>query len=128
MAAAVARSFATTSAPIAVRSPARAGSRTRATTSSPRSRSRRATAPPTNPPPPVRTTRTDGLRLVDRRVRADRLQPLLDVAEEGRASGAIVGPVVDAEDHVHDRPDRDDVAFRCRHDDRALRDRLHRDD
>src|SRR5262245_32666017 len=106
IAAAVARSFATTSAPIDPRSGARTGSRTSATTSSPRSRSRRATAPPTNPPPPVRTTRivaTPGS--VDGRLRPDRLQPLLDVPQQGRAAGAIVRPVVDAQDHVHDRPD-----------------------
>ena len=36
--------------------------------------------------------------------------------------------MVDAEDHVHDRPDGDHVAIRSRDDDGALRDRLHRDD
>src|SRR5437867_4829762 len=106
---------------------ARLASRTRAMTSSPRSRSRRTTALPMNPAAPVMRTRI-GSRLVDRRVRANRFEPGLDVPEEGGPARTIVRAVIDAEDHVHHGPDRDHVAVRRRDDDRALRDRLHRDD
>src|SRR5688572_22198707 len=123
------RSSRTSSAPKSRRLVALSGSRTSATTVSPRSRSALATAPPTNPPAPVITIRliaalrrAAGCRSVDRRVGSDRFEPGLYVAEECRAAGAVVGPVIDAQDHVHDRPDRDDIAVRGGDDDRPLRD------
>ena len=36
---------------------------------------------------------------------------VLIVAQERRGLRAVVGAVVDGEDHVHDRPDGDDVAL-----------------
>jgi hypothetical protein len=53
--------------------------------------------------------RRPGIGSVDRRVRSDRLEPRLDVAEERGPAGTVVGAVVDCENHVHHRPDRDDV-------------------
>ena len=34
------------------------------------------------------------------------------MSRRNAAAGAVVGPMVDAQDHVHHRPDRDDVAVR----------------
>ena len=65
---------------------------------------------------------------VDRRVRSDRLEPGLDRPQEGGRLGAVVRPVVDGEDHVHDRADGDDVAVGRLEHDGALGDRLHGQD
>src|SRR6188472_1870342 len=129
------RSPATTRAPSSRRSWAALvwGSRTIATTSSPRARRILATRLPMNPVAPVTTTvaapiGTAGPASVDRRVGPDRLEPVLDGPQEGGRLGSVVGSVVDGEDHVHHRADRDDVAVRCLEDDGALGDRLHRQD
>src|SRR6185503_13934388 len=125
------------STPMAARCSALSRSRTTAVTRSPRASSRRTTASPMKPAPPVTKTRISGAARVarirsrssvDRSVRTDRLEPRLDVAQERGAAGAVVRAVVDTEDHVHDGPDRDDVAIGCRLGDRALGDRLHRHD
>src|SRR6478736_9971132 len=93
------------------------GSRTIATTSSSRARRILATRLPMNPVAPVTTTvaapiGAAGPASVDRRVGPDRLEPVLDGPQEGGRLGPIVGSVVDGEDHVHHRADRDDVTIR----------------
>src|SRR6476661_4264124 len=109
------------------------GSRTIAMTLSPRARRILVTRLPMNPVAPVTTTvaapiGAAGPASVDRRVGPDRLEPVLDGPQEGGRLGSVVGPVVDGQDHVHHRADRDDVAVRGLEDDGALGDRFHRQD
>src|SRR6478672_3029991 len=129
------RSPATRRAPSPRRSAAApdSGSRTIATTSSPRARRILATRLPMNPVAPVTTTAAApigaaGPASVDRRVGPDRLEPVLDGPQEGGRLGPVIRSVVDGEDHVHHRADRDDVTVRGFEDDGALGDRLHRQD
>src|SRR5438034_8625724 len=119
--------------PSASRSAALDASRTTATTWSPRSRRRRTVAPPMNPAPPVTktlrlTVDERAWRSVDRRLRPDPLEPGLDRPQERCRLRAVVRAVVDGEDHVHDRPDRDDVALGGLAHDGSLGDGLHGQD
>src|SRR3954447_5054913 len=126
------RSLTTSETSPRLRNTARAGSRTNATTSSPRAARRSTMARPIKPAPPVITTRIAARlirsRLPDRRARVDRLQPALDVSHELAGLCTICCSVIEPERHVHHWLDTDQVATRRLHYDGPLHDRLHRQD
>src|SRR6478672_6053968 len=128
MAGTLCRSLATSVTFLVARNCAFDGSRTSATTSSPRSASRLTTARPMNPAPPVTTTRkyspADALQLPNGGRRVDGLQPALDLGHELARLRTVGGAVVEAKAHEHLRADGDRVAGQRFDDDRALADRL----
>ena len=78
---------------------------------SPRSRKLPDDRPPMNPAPPVTTMRTASGLSRSRVSGPTASSHGLDVAQEGAPPGAVVRSMVDGQDHVHHRPDRDDVAL-----------------